>query len=286
RGGGAGRWWRGCGARASGWSLWYGGSPGTPMRRCGGPLRGCWTRGCSTGRARWCIWPGRRSPTSGGTPRTRKNSYGVASTARGCWCARSGRRSGGRVSARGVDVDGDPGDRVVDESEPKGTGFLPELCGRWEAEAAAAEDAGVRVARLRTGIVLSGRGGALRRMLPVFKAGLGAPLGSGRQYWSWISEPDWVGAVRHILATPEVSGPVNMASPEPVTNAAFTRALGQVLGRPTLPMPVPKIALTMGIGEFAAAGLLPSHRLRPGKLLDSGYEFTHSDLTNALRAVL
>lgn len=196
------------------------------------------------------------------------------------------RRPGVLVSASGVDFYGDTGDRVVDESEPKGTGFLPELCGRWEAEAAAAEDAGVRVARLRTGIVLSGRGGALRRMLPVFKAGLGAPLGSGRQYWSWIGEPDWVGAVRHILATPEVSGPVNMASPEPVTNADFTRALGQVLGRPTLPMPVPKIALTLGIGEFAAAGLLPSHRLRPGKLLDSGYEFTHSDLTNALRAVL
>lgn len=190
------------------------------------------------------------------------------------------------VSASGVDFYGDTGDRVVDEGAPGGSGFLPELCERWEAEAAAAEEFGVRVARLRTGLALSGRGGALVRMLPVFKAGLGAPLGSGKQYWSWISEPDWVGAVRHILATPEVAGPVNMGSPTPVTNAVFTRTLGQVLRRPTMPMPVPGFALSLGLGEFARAGLLPSHRLRPGKLLDSGYEFTHSDLADALRAVL
>jgi uncharacterized protein (TIGR01777 family) len=193
------------------------------------------------------------------------------------------------VSASGVDFYGDTGDRVVDESGGRGEGFLPMLCERWEAEAAAAEELGTRVVRLRTGLVLSGRGGALARMLPIFRIGLGAPLGSGKQYWSWISEDDWVGGVRHILThdpANTVAGPVNMVSPTPVTNAEFTRTLGQVLGRPTMPMPVPRIALAAGLGEFAGAGLLPSHRLRPGKLLDSGYEFTHSDLADALRAVL
>ncbi|MDA0633071.1 TIGR01777 family oxidoreductase [Nonomuraea sp. MCN248] len=190
------------------------------------------------------------------------------------------------VSASGMDFYGDTGDRVVDESAGAGLGFLAELCVRWEAEAAAAEEFGARVALLRTSMALSRRGGPLGRMLPIFKAGLGAPLGSGRQYWSWISEPDWVGAVRHILATPDVTGPVNMASPAPVTNAVFTRTLGQVLGRPTVPMPVPRLALSLGLGELAGAGLLPSHRLRPGKLLDTGYEFAHGDLADALRAVL
>ncbi|MFG1944730.1 TIGR01777 family oxidoreductase [Nonomuraea sp. NPDC048826] len=190
------------------------------------------------------------------------------------------------VSASGMDYYGDTGDRVIDEGADRGQGFMPELCARWEAEAVAAEESGVRVALLRTSLALSGRGGSLARMLPIFKAGLGAPLGSGRQYWSWISVPDWVGAVRHILATPGVSGPVNMCSPTPVTNAGFTRTLGQVLGRPTMPMPVPRFALSLGLGELAGAALLPSHRLKPGKLLDTGYEFTHGDLADALRAVL
>lgn len=190
------------------------------------------------------------------------------------------------VSASGVDYYGDTGDQVIDESRGRGEGFLAELCERWEAEARAAGELGVRTAQLRTGLVLSGRGGALGRMLPVFRAGLGAPLGPGRQYWSWISEPDWVAATVHVLRTPGLSGPVNLTSPAPVTNAAFTRALGAALGRPTLPMPVPRFALALGLGEFAGAGLLPGHRIMPGKLLGSGYAFAHADLAGALRAVL
>lgn len=190
------------------------------------------------------------------------------------------------VSASGVDFYGDTGDRVVDESAGKGEGFLADLCERWESEAREAEALGVRTALLRTGLVLSRRGGALGRMLPLFRAGLGAPLGSGKQYWSWISESDWVGAVLHILAHPELSGPVNLTSPSPVTNAEFTRTLGKTLRRGTMPMPVPAFALSLGLGEFAREGLLPGHRILPRKLLDGGYGFVHTALGDALRAVL
>ncbi|GAA2279478.1 TIGR01777 family oxidoreductase [Nonomuraea roseoviolacea subsp. roseoviolacea] len=190
------------------------------------------------------------------------------------------------LSASGVDFYGDTGDRPVDESAGRGEGFLAELCVRWEKEAREAEALGMRTAQLRTSIALSRRGGALGRMLPIFKAGLGAPLGSGRQYWSWISEQDWVGAVLHALDRPEVSGPVNLGSPGPVTNEEFTRALGKALGKGTVPMPVPAFALGLGLGEFAKEALLPSHRLVPRKLEDTGYRFAHTRLDEALRAVL
>ncbi|NUW40056.1 TIGR01777 family oxidoreductase [Nonomuraea rhodomycinica] len=190
------------------------------------------------------------------------------------------------LSASGVDFYGDTGDRPIDESAGQGEGFLAELCGRWEKEARQAEALGMRTAQLRTSIALSRRGGALGRMLPIFKAGLGAPLGSGRQYWSWISEPDWVGAVLHVLDRPEVSGPVNLGSPEPVTNEEFTRTLGKALRKGTVPMPVPAFALSLGLGEFAKEALLPSHRLVPRKLEDTGYRFAHTRLDEALRAVL
>ncbi|WP_113704530.1 TIGR01777 family oxidoreductase [Nonomuraea lactucae] len=190
------------------------------------------------------------------------------------------------VSASGVDFYGDTGDRVVDEQAGKGEGFLADLCERWEGEAREAEELGVRTVRLRTGLVLSGRGGALGRMLPVFRVGLGAPLGSGKQYWSWISEDDWVGATLHVLERPELSGPVNLTSPSPVTNAEFTRSLGRALRKGTLPMPVPAFALSAGLGEFAREALLHGHRIVPRKLQDSGYGFAHSGLDEALRAVL
>ncbi|NRQ39735.1 TIGR01777 family protein [Nonomuraea sp. NN258] len=190
------------------------------------------------------------------------------------------------VSASGMDFYGDTGDRVIDESAGKGQGFLPDLCERWEAEAARAGELGVRTVQLRTGLVLSRFGGALKPMLPIFRLGLGAPLGSGRQYWSWIAVDDWVSAVSHVLADDSVSGPVNLTSPAPVTNRDFTRALGRALRRPTLPIPVPAFALAAGLGEFARAGLLPSHRIRPAKLTDSGFRFTHTGLDEALSAVL
>ncbi|WP_378787615.1 TIGR01777 family oxidoreductase [Nonomuraea fastidiosa] len=190
------------------------------------------------------------------------------------------------LSASGVDFYGDTGDRVVDEAQGKGRGFLADLCERWEGAAAWAEEAGIRTAFLRTGLVLSGRGGALARMLPLFRLGLGAPLGTGRQYWSWISLDDWVGAVLHLLAEREIAGPVNLVSPSPVTNAEFTRALGKAMRKSTMPIPVPAFALAAGLGEFAREGLLSSHRLRPAKLLDGGYRFAHTSIDEALRAVL
>ncbi|MEV0344542.1 TIGR01777 family oxidoreductase [Nonomuraea sp. NPDC050680] len=190
------------------------------------------------------------------------------------------------VSASGVDFYGDTGDRVIDESQGKGTGFLADLCELWEGTARAAEEIGVRTAQLRTGLVLSGRGGALGRMLPIFKMGLGAPLGSGKQYWSWISEDDWVQAVLHILKNRELVGPVNLTSPNPVSNAEFTTTLGKALRKGTVPMPVPAFALSIGLGEFAREGLLPSHRILPGKLSGSGYGFTHNHLDEALSDII
>ncbi|GGP14934.1 TIGR01777 family oxidoreductase [Nonomuraea glycinis] len=189
------------------------------------------------------------------------------------------------VSASGIDFYGDTGDRVIDESAGKGSGFLPDLCERWEAEARAAGELGMRTAQLRTGLVLSGRDGALGKMLPIFRIGLGAPLGTGRQYWSWISDQDWLAATLRILDTPGLSGPVNLTSPTPVTNAEFTRELGAALRRPTMPVPVPGFALTLGVGDFAKE-LLSGHRILPAKLTDSGFVFTHTSLGEALRAVL
>lgn len=190
------------------------------------------------------------------------------------------------VSASGVDFYGDTGDRVIDESQGKGTGFLADLCELWEGEARAAGELGVRSVQVRTGLVLSGRGGALGRMLPIFKMGLGAPLGSGKQYWSWISEDDWVQAVLHILKNRDLVGAVNMTTPNPVTNAEFTSTLGKALRKGTVPMPVPAFALSIGLGEFAREGLLPSHRILPGKLTDTGYRFAHSHLDTAFGAII
>ncbi|MBE1592557.1 TIGR01777 family oxidoreductase [Nonomuraea angiospora] len=190
------------------------------------------------------------------------------------------------LSASGVDFYGDTGDRVIDESQGKGSGFLADLCGRWEGEARRAGEAGVRTVQLRTGLVLSEKGGALGRMLPIFRIGLGAPLGSGKQYWSWITVDDWVGAAVHVLKNRDITGPVNFTSPSPVTNAEFTRTLGKALRRGTVPIPVPGFALSAGLGEFAREALLPGHRVEPRKLLDSGYVFAHTRLDEALSAVL
>ncbi|MFI6295545.1 TIGR01777 family oxidoreductase [Nonomuraea sp. NPDC050790] len=187
------------------------------------------------------------------------------------------------VSASGVDFYGDTGDRVIDEGAPRGEGFLAKLCEVWEG---AAREAPVRNVQLRTGLVLSGKGGALGPMLPIFRIGLGAPLGSGRQFWSWIAVDDWVGSVLHILENREISGPVNLVGPAPLTNAEFTKALGRVLRRPTMPIGVPGFALELGLGEFAKEALLPSHRILPKKLVDSGYGFTHTHLDQALAAVI
>jgi uncharacterized protein (TIGR01777 family) len=185
------------------------------------------------------------------------------------------------LSASAVGWYGDTGDRVTDESGPPGSGFLADVCQRWEAATGAAQAAGVRVAHLRTGVVLSSRGGALARQLPVWKAGLGAPLGSGRQWMSWISLRDEVAAIRHCL-TAEVTGPVNLVAPSPVTNREFTRALGRAVHRPTLPVPVPGLVLRAALGGFADEGVLIGQRLRPVVLQDSGFVFTDPELGPAL----
>ncbi|MFI7634870.1 TIGR01777 family oxidoreductase [Nonomuraea sp. NPDC049400] len=190
------------------------------------------------------------------------------------------------MSASGVDFYGDTGDRVIDESQGKGTGFLSDMCEQWEGEARRAGEAGVRTVLMRSGLVLSREGGMLERVVPIFRIGLGAPLGSGKQYWSWISVDDWVGAAVHVLKNRDITGPVNFTSPSPVTNAEFTRALGKALRKGTMPIPVPAFALSAGLGEFAREALLPSHRLQPKKLLDTGYGFAHTRLDEALSAVL
>ncbi|MEU6743596.1 TIGR01777 family oxidoreductase [Streptosporangium sandarakinum] len=191
------------------------------------------------------------------------------------------------LSASATGFYGDTGDREVDETSPPGSGFLArDVVEPWEAATRPAAEAGVRVALLRTGLVLSRDGGLLARILPLFRAGAGAPLGSGRQYMSWISLDDWVGAVRYILNDPEMSGPVNLTAPEPVTNERFTRALGRAVHRPTMPVAVPGFMLRAVLGEFAEEGVLIGQRVLPRRLLEAGHSFRHIRLDDALAAVL
>ena len=180
---------------------------------------------------------------------------------------------------------GDTGDQLTDESGPTGEGFLADVVRRWEAATAPAEAAGARVAHLRTGIVLSAAGGALAKQKTVVKAFLGAPLGSGRQYQSWISLQDEVAAIRHLL-TADVAGPVNLVGPAPVTNRDFTKALGRALHRPITPVPVPGFVLKAVLGQFAEEGVLIGQRLDPRVLRESGFAFTHTDVDSALAASL
>lgn len=189
------------------------------------------------------------------------------------------------LSASAVGFYGDTGDRLTDESGPSGDGFLAEVVRQWEAATAPAEEAGARVVHLRTGIVLDRSGGALAKALPVARLGLGAPLGSGEQWMSWIGLPDEVAAIAHLL-TADVAGPVNLVAPEPVTNRAYTRTLGEVLHRPTLPVPVPGFVLRAALGEFAQEGVLIGQRLAPAVLTGSGYRFAQPELAGALREAL
>ncbi|MDX6265822.1 MAG: uncharacterized protein QOD70_562 [Frankiales bacterium] len=175
------------------------------------------------------------------------------------------------------------GDQILDETASVGTGFLADVVRQWEAATAPA-DRHARVVHLRTGIVQSREGGALATQLPLFKAGLGAPLGNGRQWVSWISLQDEVAAIVHLLSA-DVSGPVNLVGPEPVTNRAYTQALGKALHRPTLPIGVPAPVLRIALGEFAGE-VLGGQRLVPRMLVGSGFAFAHEDLASALRSAL
>ncbi|MFG2770394.1 TIGR01777 family oxidoreductase [Streptomyces sp. NPDC048350] len=177
---------------------------------------------------------------------------------------------------------GDTGSRAVDESAPAGEGFLPSVCVEWEAAAAPAEEAGIRVAYARTGLVVAAEGGAWGRLFPVFRAGVGGRMGDGRQYWSFISLHDEVAALQHLIDTDSLAGPVNLTAPEPVTNREVTAAMGRVLRRPTL-LTVPAPALRLALGEFAV-DVLGSQRVLPGRLLESGFDFAFPTIDESIRA--
>jgi uncharacterized protein (TIGR01777 family) len=190
------------------------------------------------------------------------------------------------VSASAVGIYGDRGAEELTEASPLGTGFLAELCRRWEAAASSAAAAGIRTVCLRSGIVLSRSGGALARQMPLFRLGLGGRLGSGRQWVSWISITDEVKVVLHALDHETLSGPVNAVAPNPVTNAEFTSALGRAVHRPAvLAVPAPALRLALG-RELVDEALLASQRVRPTALQNSGFAFSHPDVDSALADVV
>ncbi|MBV9162054.1 MAG: TIGR01777 family oxidoreductase [Pseudonocardiales bacterium] len=190
------------------------------------------------------------------------------------------------INASGVGYYGDTGNREVDETAPVGSGFLAQVCRDWEAATAPAERAGARVVRVRTGLVISPSGGLMGQLKPLFALGLGAQLGSGGQYMPWISLDDEVGAIRFALEHDELSGPVNLSGPDPVTNAEFTRAMGEVMHRPT-PLVVPGFALRLLRGtELVKEMVLTGQRAVPAVLRTHGYPFQHPTLTAALVAAL
>lgn len=189
------------------------------------------------------------------------------------------------VSAAAVGFYGDRGDEILSERSEIGHGFLPEVCLAWETHAEGAERLGVRTVLTRFGVVLSPAGGALAKMLPVFRAGVGGRLGAGTQWMSWVSIDDVVGAIYHALLDTRCSGPVNVVGPVPVRNAEFAAALGRVLERPTI-LPVPASVLRLAFGQMAEETVLISSRVTASKLQETGYEFRHTDLEGALRHVL
>lgn len=190
------------------------------------------------------------------------------------------------VNASGVGYYGDTGAREVDETAPVGSGFLAQVCRDWEAATVAAQRAGARVVRMRTGLVISPSGGLMGQLKPLFALGLGARLGSGRQYMPWISLDDEVGAIRFALEHDELSGPVNLSGPNPVTNAEFTTAVGEAMHRPT-PLVVPGFALRLIRGaELVNEMVLTGQRAVPAVLRKHGYPFQHATLSTALAAAL
>jgi hypothetical protein len=189
------------------------------------------------------------------------------------------------VCASAIGFYGDRGDEIVSEESAPGRGFLASLCREWEAASAAAEKKGIRVVRMRIGIVLAREGGALAKMLTPFRLGLGGRIGAGLQYMSWITLGDVVGALQHAVTAEALRGPVNAVAPKPVTNAEFTRALGRVLGRPAI-LPLPAFAARLAFGQMADELLLASARVMPERLPASGYRFRHPEIEGALRHVL
>jgi len=189
------------------------------------------------------------------------------------------------VCASGVHAYGDGGDAVLTESSRPGSGFLAEVVRQWEAAADPARAAGLRVVHIRNGIVQAAEGGALPRLLPLFRLGLGGRLGSGRQWWSWVALDDSVGLYRHALLSDDLEGPVNGTAPNPVTNAEHAATLARVLGRPGF-LAAPAFAVRLLLGELAEELLFASLRVQPAAAQASGYVFRFPELEPALRHVL
>jgi uncharacterized protein len=188
------------------------------------------------------------------------------------------------VSASGVGYYGNPGDQVVDEESPRGSTYIAEVAAAWEAATEPAVAGGARVVLARTAVVLSAKGGAYGRLLPLFRLGLGGKLGSGRQWWSWVALGDYVRAMRFVLDHDELAGPVNISAPEPLTNAEMTAAMGRVLHRPTL-FTAPGWAMRLPLRDFAE-DLLGGQRVVPRRLLDAGFDFAHPRFEPALDELL
>ena len=189
------------------------------------------------------------------------------------------------IVASAIGYYGSRGDEILTESSTTGTDFLALVCRDWEAEASRAAERGIRTVMLRSGVVLSGKGGALPKMLPPFKLGVGGRLGSGQQWMSWIAIEDVVGIIRHTIAKEQVSGPVNVVAPSPVRNEEFTRLLAGMLHRPAI-FPAPAFVLRLAMAEMADAVLLSSDRVKPEQMLAAGYKFRFEILEPALRAAV
>jgi uncharacterized protein len=189
------------------------------------------------------------------------------------------------VSASAIGFYGDRGDELLNEQSASGTGFLAEVCREWELATQPAAQAGVRVVNLRFGVILSGEGGALKKMLFPFKMGVGGKLGSGGQYLGWITIDDAVGVIEFALENETLRGPVNVVAPDAVTNQEFTKALGGALSRPTI-FPVPGFAAHLLFGEMADATLLSSQRVEPQRLKETGYVFQYPEIKGALKHLL
>ena len=189
------------------------------------------------------------------------------------------------VCSSAIGYYGDRGDEVLREGSAAGTGFLADVCREWEAATHPAIAAGIRTVLIRTGVVLCAKGGALGKMLPPFRMGVGGRIGDGRQWMSWIDIEDMIGAIHHILKIDLLQGPVNMVAPKPVTNSVFTKTLADVLSRPAI-FPVPSLAVKLLFGEMGETVLLGSQRVEPSQLVASGYPFRFRELRTSLDNVL
>ncbi|MDB4459249.1 TIGR01777 family oxidoreductase [bacterium] len=189
------------------------------------------------------------------------------------------------ISASAVGIYGDRGDEVLDEGSAVGSGFLPDVCRQWEKATAVAVEAGIRVVKLRLGVVLSREGGALVKMVFPFRMGLGGVVGDGNQFMSWVSIDDVTGSILYLIGDDSIAGAVNLVSPQAVTNREFTKVLGGVLNRPTF-LPIPAFVAKLALGEMADSLFLASSHVTPRKLLASDYEFESPDLRKALQSIL